>query len=621
MDENKIPVVEETKKEAPVAENENAAVENENQVAEVLAAAAAEENTTENKKVRQQPTSKAEVIERLKEIVHQNGEVERAELEALKQAYYRLNNAAAVAEREAFVAAGGNAEEFVPSPDADEENFKAQMSLIRELRAKAVEAAEKEKQDNLEKKLAIIEKIKMMGETPENADKHYEEFKLLQAEWKEIKSVPAERTTELWKNYQLYVENFYDQLRLNHEFRAYDFKKNLEAKTRLCEAAEKLAEEEDCIAAFHMLQQLHHEFREIGPVAKELREEIWVRFKNASTVVNKRHQAYFEGLKAQEEDNLAKKEVLCTKAEAMAAESYKSFADWDKATKEVLDIQAEWKTIGFTPKKMNTKIFERFRAACDNFFQRKTEFYKATRETFAANLAVKNALCEQAEALKDSTEWAATTNKLIALQKEWKQSGPVAHKVSETIWNRFNAACNYFFEQKNAATSGQRKEEDANMELKNGIIAQLEALYENKGENLLQAVRELQAKWNEVGHVPFRKKEKIYKRYREICDKIYDELHANAGRRHLENFRKNVSEKAGNELARERTRLMNAYEAKKQEIQNYETNLSFFNSKSKNGNSLVGEIASKIERLKGDLEVLVQKLNAVNEQIKAAADK
>ena len=621
MDENKIPEVEETKNEAPVAENVNAAAEIENQVAEVVTAAVAEEDTTEEKELRQLPTSKEGVIERLKEIVHNGGEADRAELEALKQTYYRVHNAEAVAEREAFIAGGGVAENFVPSPDAEEENFKAQMSLIRELRAKAVEAAEKEKQDNLEKKLAIIEQIKNMGATPEDADKNYDAFKQLQNDFKEIKNVPAENATELWKNFQLYVENFYDQLRLNHEFRAYDFKKNLEIKTHICEAAEKLAEVEDPVSAFHQLQQLHHEFRETGPVAKELRDEIWNRFKAASTIVNKRHQAHFEGLKAQEEDNLAKKEVLCEKAEALVAAECKTFVDWDKATKEVLDIQSEWKTIGFTPKKMNTKIFERFRAACDSFFQKKTEFYKNTRETFAANLAVKNALCEQAEALKDSTDWGATTNKLIALQKEWKKSGPVAHKVSETIWNRFNTACNYFFEKKNAATSGQRQEEEANLEKKNAIIAQLEALYENRGDNLLQAVRDLQAQWNEVGHVPFRKKEKIYKRYREACDKIYQELHVNAGRRHLENFKKNVSEKGGNELTRERTRLMNAYESKKQEIQNYETNLTFFNSKSSKGNSLVDEIEGKIERLKGDLDVLVQKINAVNEQIKAEGNK
>lgn len=616
MDENKIPVVEETTMEAPVAGNENAAESEVKTEAEVTEEGVTEEEPVAEKQARQLPASKTEVIARLKEIVHDGGTAERSELEALKQTYYRLRNAEAAAERDAFVENGGAVEDFVPSPDAEEENFKAQMSLIRELRAKAVEAAEKEKQENLERKLAILEKIKQMGETPDEADKNYETFKQLQTEWKEIKNIPAERATELWKNYQLYVENFYDQLRLNHEFRTYDFKKNLEIKTRLCEVAESLATVDDPVSAFHQLQKLHHEFRETGPVAKELREEIWTRFKEASTIVNKRHQAHFEGLKAQEEENLEKKEALCEKAEALLAAEYKSFADWDKATKEVLDVQSEWKTIGFTPRKMNNKIFERFRAACDSFFQKKTEFYKSTRETFAANLAAKNALCEQAEALKESTDWVATANKLVALQKEWKTIGPVVHKVSETVWTRFNSACNYFFERKAAATSGQRQEEEANLEKKNGIIARLEQLFEERPDSMLQAVRELQAEWNTVGHVPFRKKEKIYKRYREICDKIYKELHVSAGHRHLENFKKNVFEKSGNELTRERARLMTAYEAKKQEIQNYETNLTFFNSKSKTGNSLMGEIESRIERLKSDLQLLLEKINAVNEQMK-----
>lgn len=574
--------------------------------------AAAVVNETQNL-----PETKEGVIERLKEIVQAGGEAERSELEALKQKYYKIHNAEALAARQAFVEAGGAAEDFIPAPDMEEANFKAQMGLIRELRAKALEAAEKEKQDNLERKLAIIEKIKEMAATPEEADKNYEAMKQLQAEWKEIKNVPAERATELWKNYQLYTEQFYDQLRLNHEFRAYDFKKNLEIKTRLCETAEKLAEVEDVVSAFHQLQKLHQEYREAGPVSKELREEIWNRFKEASTVINKRHQAHFEGIKAQEEENLAKKTALCEKVEACLVELPANFAGWEKATADMLEIQAEWKTIGFTPKKMNAKIFERFRAACDSFFQKKTEYYKSARETFAANLAAKNALCEKAEALKDSTDWTATANELVALQKEWKTIGAVPHKVSETVWKRFNDACNYFFEKKNEATAGQRQEEEANLEKKNAIIEQLEQLLAGGQENVQQAVRDLQAQWNEVGHVPFRKKEKMYKRYREVCDKIYKELHVSAGRRNLEHFKKNVAEKGGNELTRERNRLMTAYEAKKQEIQNYETNLTFFNSKSKSGNSLVVEIERKVERLKTDLALLAEKIAAVTEQIKA----
>lgn len=599
--------------EAPVEATEQTAnIANEETVEQVAAAA-------ENTSARALPTTKEGVIERLKEIVAEGQDVDRNEIELLKQTYYKLHNASILAAREAFLANGGKVEEFMPAPDPEEENFKAQMVRIREMRAQAIEELEKEKQAGLERKLAIIERIKEMSATPDEADKNYDEFKNLQAEWKEIKQVPAERATELWKNYQLYVEQFYDQLRLNHEFRAYDFKKNLEIKTALCEAAEKLAEVEDPVSAFHQLQKLHQEFRETGPVAKELREEIWKRFKDASTVVNKRHQDHFEELKNREEENLAKKTALCEKIEEINTqfETLKNAADWEGKTKEVIALQAEWKTIGFTPKKMNAKIFERFRSACDAFFTAKTNYYKATRETLQANLAQKNALCEQAEALKDSKDWNNVTNKFVELQKKWKKVGPVPHKISETIWKRFNDACNYFFEQKNAATAGQREAEEANMAKKNEIIAALEALLTNPGENVQQQVRDLQAQWNETGHVPFRKKEKMYKRYHEACDKVYKELHLSAGRRNLESFRKNVAEKGGNELTRERARLNNALEAKKQEIKNYETNLSFFSVKSKGANALVGEVSKKIERLKEDLKLIEEKIKAVNEKIKA----
>lgn len=625
MDENKMPdaaaVSPAESVEETVSENTgNGLQETGTQPEETNTPAMSAEAPEAPAETRKQPTTKAEVIEMLKEIVASGAQADRAETEQLKQAYYKIHNTEAAAAREAFIQAGGAPEAFIPAPDSDEEEFKAQMARIREMRAQAAEALEKEKQENLEKKLAIIERIKEMSASPDDADKHYNEIKQLQADWKEIKLVPAERATELWKNFQLYVEQFYDQLRLNHEFRAYDFKKNLETKTRLCEAAESLAQVEDPVSAFHQLQKLHQEFRETGPVAKELREEIWTRFKEASTVVNKRHQEHFEGLKAREEENLQKKTELCEKVEAISTEGLKTFADWDNTTKQVLEIQSEWKTIGFTPKKMNAKIFERFRTACDKFFTAKTEYFKATRETFAANLAAKTALCEKAEALKDSTDWQATANKLVALQKEWKTIGPVAHKVSESIWKRFNEACNHFFEKKNEATSGQREEEEANLEKKNAIIAGLEQLLTDEAENVQQTVRDLQAQWNAIGHVPFRKKEKIYKRYREVCDRIYKELHISAGRRHLENFKKNVADKGGSELTRERNRLMTAFEAKKQEIQTYETNLTFLSFKSKSGNSIADEIAKKIERLKEDLGLLAEKINAINEKIKAEAE-
>ncbi len=599
-----------TNENVPTAEDAQPA-----EVAESLPEVSAEQPEEAPAKV--QPQTKEEVISRLKELVQEADKAERAELEQLKQTYYRLHHAEVVAARDAFIAAGGAAEEFQPEADVLEEEFKAQLGLVKEMRAKLAEEQEQLKQENLRKKQEIIERIKALGADPETADKGYEEVKTLQAAWKEIKLVPAESATELWKTYHLHVEQFYDQLRLNHEFRAYDFKKNLEAKTRLCEAAEKLAEVEDPVSAFHQLQNLHQEFREIGPVSKELRDEVWNRFKEASTVVNKRHQAHFEALKAREEENLVLKTALCERVEAIDLAALSNNAAWEEATKTILETQTEWKGIGFTPKKMNAKIFERFRTACDTFFKAKTEFYKSLRDSLSENLAAKTALCEKAEALKDSTEWSATTAKLVALQKEWKAIGPVAHKVSESIWKRFNEACNYFFEQKNTATQGQRKEEEANLEQKQGVIAKLQALLENPGDNVQQMVRELQAEWNGIGHVPFRKKDKIYKQYREVVDRIYNELHLSAGRRHLENFKKNVADKGGNELVRERTRLMTAYEAKKAEIKNYETNLTFFSSKSKTGNSLVEELAKKVERLKEDLGMLAEKINTVNEQIKA----
>lgn len=564
-----------------------------------------------------EPKTKAEVIEVLKQIVYNGGNVERTELDHLKMLYYRFHNADVASAREKFIEEGGKAEDFMPAPDMDEENFKAQLSLIREMRNKAAEALEAEKQQNLKRKQEIIERIKALAATPEDADKGYNEVKELQAEWKELKAVPAENATELWKNYQLYTEQFYDQLRLNHEMRAYDFKKNLEIKTHLCEAAEKLADVEDPISAFHQLQKLHQEYRETGPVAKELRDEIWKRFKDASTVINKRYQDHFEAIKAKEEENLAKKTELCQQVEALEFDGLKTYAQWEEMTKQVLAIQAEWKTVGFTPRKVNAEIFERFRMACDRFFQAKTAYFKANREKLNANLTAKNALIEKAEALKDSTDWGATTNKFVELQKEWKAIGPVAHKVSDAIWKRFNDACNYFFEQKNAANAGQRKEEEANLELKKGVIAELEKLVENASDDLLKSVRELQARWNEIGHVPYSKKEKMYRRYRELCDKIYDTLHETAGRRRMDNFRKNVADKGGSELTRERGRLQNALENKKQEIQNYETNLTFFRSSSKKGNSLVADIEKKVERLKEDLNEIVEKIKAVNEQIKA----
>lgn len=598
---------EEPKEDAP---NESEVEEN------CLAESSTEETPAEELPAEPEYTTKEEVIARLKAIADNEEQIDRQHLEVLKQVYYRIHNAEVLAAREAFVEAGGVAEEFTPTVDPTEEEFKAEMNRVKEMRAKAAEQVGQEKEANLKRKLEIIDRVKEMTVDADVADKSYKEFKELQAEWKTIGEVPEGKATEIWKSYQMEVEKFYDLLRLNYEFRNYDFKKNLEIKTAICEAAERLADVEDPVSAFHQLQQLHQQFRETGPVAKDLREEVWTRFKAASTVVNKRHQEHFETLKAQEEENLAKKTALCEKMEALDLEKLKTFGDWDKKTKEVLDLQAEWKTIGFTPRKVNAKIFERFRTACDNFFQKKSEYFKQLRETWAANLAEKTKLCEEAEALKDSTDWTATTNKMIELQKQWKTIGPTAHKVSEAVWKRFNDACNAFFNAKNAVLGNQREEENANLEKKNVIIAELEKILAEGAENAQEKVHELTAQWGEIGHVPFRKKDAIYKKYREALDRLRTEFHINAGRRNVENFRNRMAEKGGSQLERELSRLKATLESKEDEIKNYETNLSFFSSKSKTGNALVDDIQRKIGRLKEDLKIIQEKIAAVKEQIK-----
>lgn len=549
------------------------------------------------------PATKEEVIARLKEYL-QNGEpADRSATDQLRTIFYRLHNESISAAREAFVAEGGVANDFKPEACPLEQEYKTLMTTIKEHRAQIAAEQENERKQNLERKLAIIESIKELVSNPDEVDKNYDQFKALQAEWKEIGAIPADQVTDTWKNFHHNVEQFYDLLRINHEMRAYDFKKNLELKTQLCETAEKLAEYEDVISAFHQLQKLHQEFREIGPVAKELREEVWARFKAASTLINKRHQDHFLDLKQQEEENLVKKTSLCEQVEALTFDGLNTMAEWDAMSQLIIGMQNEWKTIGFTPRKVNQEIFERFRAACDKFFAAKTAYFRSLRESLAENLAKKTALCEKAEALQDSTDWGATTNTLVALQTEWKTIGPVAHKVSDAIWKRFHTACNTFFDRKKEANAGQRDEEKANMAKKQDIIARLEKLIEEGSDKLHQEVKALQAEWNEVGHVPFSKKEKLYRAYRTACDKLYETIHQSAGRRRIDNLARRVAQ-GGNE----RQRLQRIYDDKKAEIQNYETNLGFLTTKSKSGSSLVADIERRIATLKGDLELLAQKI-------------
>ena len=563
-----------------------------------------------------QKLTKEEILAKLKEVVADVENVAKPEIDGLKQSFYKLHNAEQDAARKLFIENGGAAENFVPQTDSVEEEFKNIMSVIKEKRSALTAELEKQKEMNLQVKLSIIEELKELVESPDDANKSYTEFKKLQQQWNEVKLVPQAKVNELWKNYQLYVEKFYDLLKLNNEFREYDFKKNLEIKTHLCEAAEKLADEADVVSAFHQLQKLHQEFRDTGPVAKELRDEIWARFKAASTTVNRRHQQHFEALKEVEQHNLDQKTVICEIIEAIDYKELTNFASWESKTQEVIALQNKWKTIGFAPQKMNVKIFERFRAACDEFFKRKAEFFKSIKESMAGNLEKKKALCEKAEALKESTDWKATADILSKLQKEWKTIGPVPKKYSDAVWKRFIAACDYFFEQKNKATSSQRSVEQENMVQKKAIIEKLNAIdaQETPEEDAGNTIRELMKEWNGIGHVPFKEKDKLYKQYHGVIDKLFDKLNLSASQKKLSNFKSTIS-KEGN-LYREREKLVRAYENMKNEIQTYENNLGFLTSSSKKGSSLVTEMNRKVEKLKADLELILKKIEVIDQSMK-----
>ena len=557
---------------------------------------------------------------RLKEVAQDAENANKQELDGLKQTFYKIHNAEIEAAKKTFVENGGAEEEFIAQPSGVEEEFKSLMAAIKEKRSALAAEIEKQKEENLQVKLSIIEELKELVESPDDANKSYNEFKKLQQQWNEVKLVPQAKVNELWKNYQLYVEKFYDILKLNNEFREYDFRKNLEIKTHLCEAAEKLANEQDVVSAFHQLQKLHQEFRDTGPVAKELRDEIWNRFKAASTAVNRRHQQHFEALKETEQHNLDQKTVICEIVEAIEFDQLKTFAAWETKTQEVIALQNKWKTIGFAPQKMNVKIFERFRKACDEFFKKKGEFFKLLKEGMNANLEKKKALCEKAESLKDSTEWKETAEILTKLQKEWKTIGPVSKKYSDAVWKRFITACDYFFEQKGKATSSQRSVEQENLGKKKAIIARLTAIDETTdADEASKEVRELMKEWNGIGHVPFKEKDRLYKQYHGLIDQLFDRFNISASNKKLSNFKSsigNIQSGGSQSLYREREKLVRTYENMKNELQTYENNLGFLTTSSKKGNSLLAEINRKVEKLKSDLELVLQKIKVIDESIK-----
>ena len=563
--------------------------------------------------------TKQEVLERVKEIARSAEAPNKEELDHLKTTFYKIHLVERDAQTKEYLEKGGDPEKFVLLPDDTEEAFKAEMQIIKEKRAKIFLEQEEEKQENLAKKLEIIEKIKAMATSPEEANQSYNDFKALQQEWKDIKAVPADKANELWRNYQLYVEQFYDLLKLNSEAREYDFKKNLEAKTALCEAAEKLDEEPDVISAFHQLQDLHQQYREIGPVAKELREQIWSRFKAASTVINKKHQQYFEDIRAKEEKNLELKTALCEKLEAIDLDAIKTAAQWEATTKEVIAMQQEWREIGFAPQKMNVKIFERFRTINDVFFSKKAEFFKELKSQYSSNLEKKQELVKKAQELADSTDWKKTGDKIIALQKEWKTVGVVPRKQGELLWKDFLDACNKFFEARNKANAGTRNTEHSNLAKKREVVAKLKELLENPVENVQQALQKLTEEYNSIGHVPFKEKDNIYKEYHAVLDKIYKDLHISNAKRRLDNFKsnlKNVAEKGSDALDNERGRLLRRYDQLRNDITTYENNLGFLNAASKKGNSLVEEMNRKVQKLKDDLELVKKKIKAIDAENK-----
>ena len=558
------------------------------------------------------PQTCEEVVAKVKILAQDPLNAPKEELEKLKLLFYKLHRANVEAAREAYIAANETADGFQYSNDIEEE-YKAAVSIIKEKRAEQQKAEEQERENNYERKEAILSRIQEMLENADKEQASYNDFKALQQEWKTIGEVPASKSADQWKRYQQLTERFYDILKLNIEFREYDFKKNLEAKLRLCEAAERLSEESDVVSAFHQLQKLHEEYRGIGPVAKELREEVWTRFKTASSEVNKRHQQHFEAIKQAELANLEKKTAICEKVEAFPYETFTSYAIWSEKTQEIIALQEEWRTIGYAPQKMNTKIFERFRTACDNFFERKAEFFKDMKNNLAENLEKKTRLCEQAEALKDSTDWKATSDKLAALQREWKETGPVAKKYSDALWQRFISACDAFFEKRKAAGTSQRSEEHQNLAKKQAVIAELKTMdpasITEKDSNKLH---ELIRQWNAIGHVPYREKDKVYKEYKELIDALFTALHALESNRKVARFKESIKE--GMNVGRERERLLRAYDNMCSEIKTYENNLGFLTSSSKSGNSLVAEMQRKVEKLKADAEIVLKKIRALEDK-------
>lgn len=627
--ENKMPVVDEeivSSTESPeelvvvtesVAEiTEPAEILSENDAAEVEPAEVKDEKSQDLNVL-----SRVELLNVLKELLSKKIDDIKEEVEHIKQLFYKKLKTEMEEQKKLFVENGGEEADFKPVKDGLDEELKSLINDYKSKKASLSAKIEAEKEQNLLEKQHILERMKTLVESNDDVSSHINEFRELQKKWKSIGLVPQAHVNELWKSYSAFQETFWDLIKINNELREYDFKKNLEVKSALCEVAERLAEEEDVIEAFRQLQKLHEDWHETGPVAREIREELWTRFKTASSAINKRHQGHFDEVRKLEEDNLTAKTALCEKLEAFEYSTLNSYKAWDEATKTIIAWQEEWRALGFAPRKMNHKIFDRYRAACDAFFSAKAEFYKASKNVLNENLDKKKALCEKAEALKDSTEWKETTDKLIQLQKEWKTIGPVAKKYSDEIWKRFISACDYFFDQKQKNTSGQKSAETENLVKKKAIIAsvnELDTVNDKTPAEILATLREFIAAWNEVGHVPFKEKDKIYKEYRSAVDKMFEKLNVDANQRRLDTFKSNLkdmSTKGENKLYREREKLMRAYEHLKSEIATYENNIGFLTTSNKKGNGLINEMMRKIEALKDEAKLIEQKITLIEESM------
>ena len=563
-----------------------------------------------------------EIVRNLRDLLTSESP-KRKDVDEYKNQFYRSLRNETESQKQEFLSKGGEEIDFIGKESEIYTEGKELIQKIKEKRADILAKEDAEKEKNVARKLAIIEQVKVLTETQgqEDFNKIYQEFKSLQQEWNEIKLIPQEKVNELWKSYQRYVEKFYDLVRINNEFREYDFKKNLEIKTELCEAAERLNDETDIVSAFHQLQNLHQEWREVGPVSRKEREEIWNRFKEASTQINKKYQAHFEQLREKENENLELKTALCEKLEAIDYSQLKSVKDWNNKVKEVLEIQSQWRQIGFVPRKWNTKIYKRYRAACDFFFRSKNEFYKSLRGEMEENLKKKTALCERAEALKDSQDWKSTTREMIEIQKEWKTIGIVPHKYVDSIWKRFISACDYFFEQKKLHTSSQYEQEQKNLNEKKAIIDKINQLDTSlETEEALAQLHELMDKWYEIGHVPYKMKDRIYKEFYDATEAQFDRLNIGKAERKLEAYKSTISDMARSDnskgqLLREREKLVRQYERIKNELQTYENNIGFLSVSSKKGNHLLDDMNQKVEKIKSELILLEKKIRAIEDEL------